>query len=81
MFFQYKLTLNRVTNAQMTNVLPFYLIFSEPYNTKPILCAALTNVRGKCTPIDLVRVETKSQVSKSKQNVRLRPAQIVKCFR
>lgn len=35
---------------------------SEPYEPKPVLGAALTVVRGRPTPMDLVRVETRSQV-------------------
>ncbi|XP_055903401.1 sphingosine kinase 1 [Eupeodes corollae] len=35
---------------------------NEPYQPKPILSAALTAVRGKTTPMDLVRVETRSQI-------------------
>lgn len=38
---------------------------SEPYEPKPVLGAALTVVRGKPTDMDLVRVETRSQVSTS----------------
>lgn len=36
--------------------------FSEPYESKPVLNAALTVVRGHSAPMDLVRVETKSEV-------------------
>lgn len=35
---------------------------NEPYEPKPILSAALTAVRGKIAPMDLVRVETRSQI-------------------
>ncbi|XP_055855758.1 sphingosine kinase 2 [Episyrphus balteatus] len=35
---------------------------NEPYEPKPILSAALTAVRGKTAPMDLVRVETRSQI-------------------
>lgn len=38
---------------------------SEPYEPKPVLGAALTAVRGKPTGMDLVRVETRSQVSRA----------------
>lgn len=44
------------------NVL-FFCLCSEPYDPKPVLGAALTVVRGKLAPMDLVRVETRSQVS------------------
>lgn len=37
-------------------------IYSEPYEPKPIIGAAITTIRGKSTPMDLVRVETRSQV-------------------
>lgn len=41
----------------------FFVCFcSEPYEPKPVLGAALTVVRGKLAPMDLVRVETRSQV-------------------
>lgn len=35
---------------------------NEPYEPKPILSAALTTVRGKTAKMDLVRVETRSQI-------------------
>lgn len=35
---------------------------NEPYEPKPILSAALTAVRGKTAPMDLVRVETRSEI-------------------
>lgn len=38
------------------------LVHSEPYEPKPVLYAALTVVRGQSASMDLVRVETKSQV-------------------
>lgn len=49
------------TKAQFS---PFVslLVHSEPYEPKPVLYAALTVVRGQSAPMDLVRVETKSQV-------------------
>lgn len=37
-------------------------IYSEPYEPKPILNAAITTAKGKTAWMDLVRVETKSQV-------------------
>lgn len=40
----------------------FSIVFSEPYEPKPVLNAALTVVRGHTASMDMVRVETKSQV-------------------
>lgn len=37
--------------------------FSEPYEPKPVLGATLAAVRGYSAPMDLVRVETKNDVS------------------
>lgn len=37
-------------------------IYNEPYEPKPILNAAITTAKGKTAWMDLVRVETKSQV-------------------
>lgn len=39
--------------------------FSEPYEPKPVLYAALTVAKGYSAPMDLVRVETKSEVNSS----------------
>lgn len=36
---------------------------SEPYEPKPVLYSALNAVRGHSAPMDLVRVETKTQVN------------------
>ncbi|XP_055689294.1 sphingosine kinase 2 [Lutzomyia longipalpis] len=37
-------------------------IYGEPYEPKPVLGATLTVIRGRSTTMDLVRVETKSQI-------------------
>lgn len=47
-----------------TRSMNFGCHFSEPYEPKPVLNAALTVVRGHSAPMDLVRVETKSEVLK-----------------
>lgn len=52
-----------ILNAFFSPSIPFLLFRSEPYEPKPVLYAALTVVRGQSAPMDLVRVETKSQVS------------------
>lgn len=44
-----------------------FWLFREPYEPKPVLYSALTVVRGHSAPMDLVRVETKSQVRTSYQ--------------
>ncbi|XP_059615021.1 sphingosine kinase 2-like [Phlebotomus argentipes] len=36
--------------------------YGEPYEPKPVLGASLTVIRGRSTTMDLVRVETKSQI-------------------
>lgn len=36
--------------------------FREPYDRNPLLISALSAVKSKRTPIDLVRVETRSQI-------------------
>ncbi|XP_058833127.1 sphingosine kinase 2-like [Topomyia yanbarensis] len=37
-------------------------LYDEPFETKPILAAALTIVKGKHSMLDVVRVETRSQI-------------------
>ncbi|KAK0082605.1 hypothetical protein PV325_010108 [Microctonus aethiopoides] len=41
----------------------------EPYDSNPILVSVLSVVKGKCTPIDLVRVETRNQIFYSSLSV------------
>lgn len=36
--------------------------FREPYDQNPVLISTLSVIKCRCTPMDLVRVETKSQV-------------------
>lgn len=54
-------TTKEMKNSFINKVNEFYH-FSEPYEPKPVLNAALTVVRGHNAPMDLVRVETKSEV-------------------
>lgn len=37
-------------------------LYEEPFETKPILASALTMVKGKHSMLDIVRVETRSQI-------------------
>lgn len=41
----------------------FVMLFSEPHDQNPLMVSALNIVRGFTTPMDLVRVQTSSQVS------------------
>lgn len=43
--------------------LTFILFFSEPYEPKPVLGAALSIIRGHAADMDLLRVETRSEVT------------------
>jgi hypothetical protein len=36
--------------------------FREPYDQNPVLISTLSVIKCRCAPMDLVRVETKSQV-------------------
>lgn len=39
-----------------------FICFREPYDQNPVLISTLSVVKCRCVPMDLVRVETKSQV-------------------
>lgn len=54
----------------------FFCLCSEPYEPKPVLGAALTVVRGKLAPMDLVRVETRSQVRISHKQILMQIADL-----
>ena len=40
-----------------------FLFFSEPYDSNPVLISVLNILKGTPIPIDLVRIETQSEVS------------------
>jgi len=41
----------------------FVSCYREPYSQNPVLVSALNVVKGQKSPMDLIRVETKSLVS------------------
>lgn len=49
----------------MTNHSVKIFFFREPYNANPILIATLSVIKGYPTPVDIVRIETISEVLKN----------------
>lgn len=41
----------------------YFFNFSEPYSPNPVMAGALAIAKGRTNPMDIVRVETKTQVS------------------